>query len=227
MFGPQRLVNNAQPGVERFLGVNVRGSRLCFTHICSFTSLTCSFSSSRSNSFRFMPGGFCRLVSRRATEFATGSPDFAGKLRRGLGSRLTSVPSSSNQVRASAQSLRGRFAKRREIAPFVRRERACLRRSLYFLTLDVPYVALERPGREIHQRLVTLEIVAVEQVVEVRANELADRLEASRFERYEPPPPSDVREIEGRSIVFHMLLAASDAGLRQGNRRGRRQSHLE
>jgi hypothetical protein len=54
---------------------------------------------------------------------------------------------------------------------------------------------LESPRRESIQGPVTLPIVAVEQVVEVHTNELADRREALRFERFELRSPSDVRRI--------------------------------
>ena len=51
-----------------------------------------------------------------------------------------------------------------------------------------------------------LPIVAVEQVVEVHANEVADGVETPRFESCERLVPSDVRLIEGPTIGFHMLL---------------------
>ena len=64
-------------------------------------------------------------------------------------------------------------------------------------------ITLERPRRESIQRPVPLPIVAVEQVVEMHTDELADRREATRFERFELRSPSDVCRIERQTMGLH------------------------
>ena len=62
-------------------------------------------------------------------------------------------------------------------------------------SLALHQIALQGPRRESVQRLVTVAIVVVEQVVEVRAHELAERLETPCLERIERRPPTDVRRL--------------------------------
>jgi hypothetical protein len=61
--------------------------------------------------------------------------------------------------------------------------------------LNILEITLEGPPGEGVQRLMTVAIVTIEQVVEVQPNEVAELPKARYLERLELEPPSDVRRI--------------------------------
>jgi transposase-like protein len=61
----------------------------------------------------------------------------------------------------------------------------------------LPQVTLERPRREVIQRLMALPVEALDQILDLHANELIQRVEAIRLKRRELRPPADVGDVEG------------------------------